>query len=695
MTSIGENYKAFLEQQAIKEFLVEGHIPTRPEIDARIEELDRINPGFQSPFTQPSIYKLSESESSSATKTNSTMLSVYNDLSIIYKSLVDQASTVTDTFDSVTSQLSLIKKRTAILQEKASNLLFMANNSEGGLDFVSDAFNNKDKIDDRLTDALVDTGAGVVTLSAKKFSRVSLELSSSDVQFNVLTRDDYLSDSLAPGSSLLNAFSDTNSIWSQRVKMKRGVGSVSCELILRLPVANTSINKIAISPSSSDEGNIQTVSIQYSTDGLNWLMPSGQSDGRLEGDLSLVFNNTTATYWKFIFNKAGYDEYANGNYTYEFGAKTIQLYGVEYSNKQSNLESLLVSNALLPESGKLFNKVSLSVCELVPSDCSIKYSIAGLSEAQLADYQSGTIDVGDLSFISIDPLERKTKASQSIIDFSKVDLETGHDSVVMLDSMVDFRYKDRSNLALDYTVPGSVLQDQIKILRNVGYNTYDNPILQMDRGWLFDGTSYSCKFYVAEESGRIIDLGNTMAFIDKSRVTGRVNLSKGYHSFETSKENWRKIDPTSISDLTNPDVLYPYNHKYLIEGIEDILYGDDLTVEVLGTAKRLIIDPDQVYQRIGTYWSRTLEKITIFDFVSNVDIKNYDVFSITKDSSGNDILVVKHNDEPGLMVDETFAIITRSVNGDLCKAVILKALLKTQDSKQTPMLDEYIIKLGY
>lgn len=695
MDNIGSIYQEYLQEKVVKDFLYDGVIPNKSQIDEKLESFEDTNPGFNSPFTQPEVYELAELERSSAAKTNSTFSYLYDDLAVLYLALADQASTVTQTFDAVASELSLIKKKTGELENRVANLLFLAPDSEGSLDFVSDSFTDKSKVDEPRSSVLVDTSTGKVTLAANTFSRVNLALTDSDVQFNVITRDEFLSEELAPSSSLLNAFADTDNIWAHRVRMRRGVGAVTAELILRVPTANTEVNRVTITPSASDEGNIATVSVQYSNDGLNWLNVIGENNARLIGDTSLNFTSVKASYWKFIFNKAGYDEYSQDSYLYEFGAKLIQLYGVAYAHQDGLLTGTLIGNALIPASNKSFNKVSLSACEVLPVGCTIQYSIAALNAAELSSYESGTLDFDDLPFIAVDPQERKNKTNQSFIDYSKIDPEDGHEDVYGVDDSINFRYKNRFNLALDYVVAGSVVKDQMKVLRNLGDNMVTDTILNQDTGWTTDGNYYHTELYIAPAAGITINFGDTTAILNGVSITGRVNIPQGYHKFSTNKVNWRRINPAEIGVVATPDPLYPYNHKYLIEGISDTLYGSDLTLTIGSTAKKLIVDPNSVYIGVDLHWSKTLEEVSIFDFTSNIDDSNYNVFAITKDAAGTERIVVKHTDEPGLMVDENFAIITRSVNGALQKAVILKAIFNSLDSKLTPILDEYVIKLGY
>ena len=698
--TIARMYREFLIEDIIRESLKQGEVLTKGEIDERLEELTSGNPTLSEPFTQRGVYKIEDQESSSAAKMNSVMKTIRNDLSVVYGALVEQASSVTSVYDSVNSEFKAIEKRIRELEDRAGNLLIISKNAEGYLDFASDNFSNKDKIDIPESDVFADSKVGAVTLDPLTHSRVSMPVIDSDMQFNVLTREQLQGVSLAPGSRLSDAFTDQENAWIQRVQMARGVGSVTADLIVRVPNSTSEVSKIIFKPATSDEGNISTVTLQYSNDGLNWFNPDGTTTARLAGDVTLIFSPVQASYWKFIFNKSSYDEFRGDSYVYEFGAKTIQFYGVEYQTKENKLEGTLISKALSGQTGSEFNRVSLKVCESMPQNTNINYFLAGLTESELSNYNNGTIALSDLNFLAIDPLDRENPVNPTVINFANIDGFSGVTSNYDKDGVTNFRYRNDYNTLVDYIVPSNIVKEEIKIARNVGNNTEDGgsnlpvQVKRIDHGWSFDGIHYSCEFYVNEDSGKTIDLGQNSAEIDGVSINGQVGLTKGFHRIKTHKNNWRKIEPASMSTTDNPDILYPYNHKYLIEGIGDTLYGDDMTATISGERKIDIVDPDEVYTGMGRFWERTMEESTVFDFTQNIENDEYDVFAFTTDLSGDERIMIKDSPEPGLLTAEKLAIISRTVSSDLHKAIVLKAVLSSEDSKATPVLDEYIVRLG-
>jgi hypothetical protein len=695
--TVSRIYRELLIQDIIRESLRRGEVLTKGEIDAELERVTKSNPDLSEPFTQRSLYNIEELEDLSSSKINKINQCMINDLSVAYSAMTEQAKEVTAAYDSVNSELKAIEKRIRALEESTSNLLIVAKNVEGFFDYVSDRFVDQDKIDVLKSDIFVDNKVGVVTLEAESSSRISMPVIESDLQFNVITRDQLQAITLAPNSVITDAFTDQENAWIQRVEMARGVGAVTASLIVRMPNSAAEISKIVYKTGVSDEGNISTVTVQYSDDGLNWFNVDGNGTARLIGDVTLMFSPVAAGFWKFVYNKAGYDEFRGDRYIYEFGARSIQMYGVEYKLKSNKLTGTLISQAL--EADKEFNKVSMRVCETLPSGTNINYSLAALTATELADYLAGTLLISNVNFNKIDPLDREDPVNPVSLDFAKIDDLTGVSSEYDKDGALTFRYQNDFNVLIDYTVPSNIARDELKVLRNVGDNSQDSgggpvQVNLTDHGWAFDGTYYSCEIYVSEDSGRVIDFGEESLEIDNFSTSGQVTLAKGFHKVKTHKKNWRGIDPTAITTTDNPDVLYPYNHKYLIEGIGTTLYSDDMTALVSSVSKNDIVDPDGLYTGVARYWEKTLEELTIFDFTQNVDNDNYNVFAFVKDLAGTDRIMIKESPEPGLLTSEKLAIITRAISGDLHKGIILKAELSSEDSKVTPVLDEYIIRLG-
>ena len=87
-----------------------------------------------------------------------------------------------------------------------------------------------------------------------------------------------------------------------------------------------------------------------------------------------------AKYIKILFTKIGYDFIDKRSYIYEFGAESIAFF-LETYNEDSSSE--LISNTLsvfdIDNNLTEFNKITLDVCERVPTNTDIQYYVSALT----------------------------------------------------------------------------------------------------------------------------------------------------------------------------------------------------------------------------------------------------------------------------------------------------------------------------
>lgn len=704
--SLAKIYKDLIQQGIILGYLQEGEIPTQQEIDEQFQQLIASNPSLSKPFTSGDQYKLSKNENSSAAKFNQTIDTLLLDLKALYSSIVDSGSQSTRLTEKTLSEFIALEKSIASLEESTSNLVLLAEDVEGFTDYIYDNFANSNKVDFEESSITVDNKTQTVQLPINKHSRIPVDkLSADSLQFNPLVKAHLVSNQPERDSSLLNALLDINKVWAQRVTFSQPPPQFLGELIIKFPF-NPNISKMVARPFTSDKGTITSLAIQYSSDGLNWFDPAGDTLKRLVTDTTFLFDPVQANYWRLIFSKSGYDDFAGDSYVYEVGLKGLEFYGIEHEqNPQRLTEAELFSLPLRSEGSTQFNKASLKVCEIVPEGTSIDYQIAFMSDAEVESFQSGSLDLSDLHFSDIDPVGRSLKTKPVIVDGSRVSRLQNFSSSYGLDSTTSHNYKSNLNNVLvdDYSIGSTASEDHIQVWRNVGNNTLDGGgnipvrVNNVSKGWVLDGDFYSCEFFISEPNGRVVDFGNNELEIDGLRTSNRVLLSYGKHRIKTHRRNWLVINPASVTgpSSSNPDLLYPFNHKYLIEGLDTQLYGVSLTADIgSGTTRADVIDPEEVYNPVSKYWGKTLKKVPTFDFAFKINDNDYTVFTVVEDVNGDQRVLVKYNTEPNLFTNENFAIIEDQITGDLFNYAVLRAFFKSTKKSSSPVLDSYTIRLG-
>lgn len=172
---------------------------------------------------------------------------------------------------------------------------------------------------------------------------------------------------------------------------------------------------------------------------------------------------------------------------------------------------------------------------------------------------------------------------------------------------------------------------------------------------------YKTTIYITNPEGISIDLGNTSAYINGLRLSGKVLLQQGYSVFETAETNYLPVatGATKLSDLRKLDSLYPYNHKLLIEGYS---YIDNFKGE-------------QLYQGVDEYFGSLLTYVPPETFAIPENTNNYDIYTIDVIDIGS-VFKVKVDKSNGTWQNETYDYswsVGRSTSNQLWFKLILSS----------------------
>ena len=269
------------------------------------------------------------------------------------------------------------------------------------------------------------------------------------------------------------------------------------------------------------------------------------------------------------------------------------------------------------------------------------------------------------------------------------------------DRILNYQIKDS-----DYTGSGSgdaltINEETLILFRNigtVGVTPGDTTQLVRDVqcGWRFEDPYYICIIEIRNPEGISIDVGDSPIIIDDVVYTnridatilfGRTTVNDGLHRIKVHKSNWREVVPgaTNLDDLKAKDILYPYNHKLLIEGYD---YDSSFT-------------DTEVYVGADLFAETVATKVSIFDIMNNIAANNYDVFALDYDTPNSHeggnlptrVFVLKVDENNPDFQNEKFMIRFTLVN-QLQKYLRLRVDFSTVDGKVTPALHSYKVKLG-
>lgn len=667
--NIADRYREFLSNQIIQDYLLLQTIPSISNIEADLNEIDEWFLDMSQPMTYFLDTMVDEREESSASLFNTMQETFLKDLTVLYQQVTTQLQDSSIFLNRNLAEIQMLKAKLKTLEDRITELLLRNKDTEGYFQFFTDTFNTLEYVDTINTTAEVDLQAGIVTMkegvaNTTKFNLNFVKLE--DIRIQVLTRGQVEGSSSVVYKNAVDAFKDGEDTWQQTVINAAPV-TMSMQLTLDLGTEKE-VSKIDFESFNDSAFGIITVQVQYSNDDYNWFdFPSEFSIQNIYHKGIFTATPTDMRYIRFILTKNAYDRVKEGSYVYYFGAKHINLYGVEYDEEGSELRSQEIYPEAQPGQDAYINRVSIEACEDIPSKTDILYDVS--------------FDGGE-TWIPISPVNRANPKFPQVASLNKIKLEmSANVGVTAIDGVVGSH-----DIALDYDAT-AVDQTSTTIWRGVGEQGSVETVRKIHKGWTFDNEYYSCYVWIDNFYGLEIDLGDTTAELDGASITGIVTIPFGKHFFRTRQANWRSLGTLTLitaetkagvltdsirGDITDP--LYPYNHKYLIEGVPY-----DITI---------ITWNNQAY--MGAYVFAALKPalVSSFDLLTNAKDDDYSRFA----KRGVQI-IVKYDPATPDVANEKFIVQNFTSSAEnLPEFVILRAILRSEEGSVTPVLYDYKVK---
>lgn len=710
--SLVSTYKEYILENIMFQYLQDGIIPSAETLEAKLTEYMLAHPDLSLPASKFSNFNINriagdgEGVRSSAGLINNIINTFSNDITILTRELYGLAQSNESLYNRWIKEIERLVARAKTIEARIDNLLLLANDTEGYFAAFSEVLADLAYVDTENTTALVDILERTITISpgsisGKRFTVFDTSnLTINDISFYPLTKRSGTKYYNASQSSTLDKILkfDTSS-WSG-VIVSSSPGPMIAELKIRLSNTDTAeLTKITIDSSAVTISSSTTITPQYSEDGYSWsVIPALDATKVFVNKLSWSFSPVAAKWVKFIINKPQSD---GGQYQYLYNIKNIKFYGNSYYTEDGDYfysSALSVNNQ--EDTEVTFTKVELDVCETIPDSTSIEYYLSASK-----DNSTWT------EWHPVYPASRNEKYLPSVVNFSsytKTDnlsssvelLNSSHESSEVV-SLVDAggvvfpNVRDGSYGLINtmISVPANInyelVANSIEAWRNVRVQDVypdTDTVNSVPRGWRLDGDVYSCYFEIVTSAGFILNLGNTVCILDGQEVTGSINVLQGVHKFETLSNNWLDLSgnfstsPTNEESIKSIDSLYPYNHKYLIEGFKySSLYSGNKVY--LGTDKS------------AEYYCR---RVSLFDLENNNPGRG--TFAIKNIGTSSTILgVILNRDLTNSDFTNERCIVSWSqFNGDseLYKYIKLKAILNSEDIAKTPVITAYKVKLG-
>lgn len=692
--SLSAFYRDFIKEKILKDYLKEGQIPTESDINNKLNQALKSSNDFNNPLLSAVNYYIENGEISSAKKTNETFNAIQSDLNICVSTVIDQEDKISNLYDTSYTKLTGLQNKISFLNKEVDKLLFESKNTDIHEELFYEKFSTKDMVDEKLTTANIDLNLGEITLNAT--AHVPIDLTGAVDSFDIVPENNpkIINSTDVGEMTVSNIVKNNNKVWMHQLSATESLASATLDLIIRIPSLKTEINKIALEPFNINLKTQLNIEIAYSKDGLNWLFPDGEFKKRIDGATSFTFKGTQFEYWRIRFIKLGNDGFFSNFYVYNFGLKSLNFYGKTY-DKVSRLDlGYLYSKPILFKNN--IKTANVKVCETIPTSTSINYYLAPIYESILEDVINGDLSPEDLYYYTL-KLKDVSSVTLDFLNTSTTPVVNG----IQASEVIEYKDQNKYDYCLNNTLPADYAKSQTVILRDRLDQTISSPTgkekLFMDQssGWNFDGNFYSTYVLIEDHNGLEIDLGSTQMYINNKQVQGRVKLQQGINFVVTNRSNWKSLDltilPLEADQILDP--LYPYNHKYLIEGLGTNLYGRNLATVIDSSTLGDIIDKDNIYTRTSrNCWAIRMKEVDFGTFASKSK-NELDVFSYKIDNTNQERIVVKSDPDTGLINNETFSIITKLHSAENVKGLIFKAVLETDDNKVSPVFNEYMIKI--
>ncbi len=666
---IADRYREYLANQIIKSYLLLQKIPSITNIEEDLQEIEEWFVDMSRPMSFHLDLQVDEREESSASLFNEMQATFSSDLSVLYQQVAAQLQDSSLFLNRNLAEIQMLKAKLKSLNDRVTELLLKNKDTEGYFQFFTDTFNSLAYVDTLNSTAAIDLQAGIVTMKEGVGSTKKLNLNFiglDDLAFQVRTRFGIAGSASAIDASAIDAFKDGGKYWKQLVISNAPITmSVSLDIDMG---DTTEVSKVDFQSFNDSSFGIMTVQVQYSNDNYNWFdFPSEFPTQNIYDKGIFTCSATEMRYLRFILTKSSYDRFDDGRYNYNFGAQHIDIYGLEFDETSGQLQSRPISPEEVAGQDVYINRVSIEACEDVPSETDILYYVS--------------FDSGE-TWIPISPVNRANPKFPQVASLNKIQLEMSSAvGTTAVDGVVDVH-----NIALDYDAT-DLDAASTTVWRGVGAQGSVATVRKIQKGWTFDDEYYSCYIWVENFYGLDIDLGETRAELDGASVTGLVTIPYGRHFFRTRQTNWRSLGTlTSITVETKAgvitdsirgaitDPLYPYNHKYLIEGIPY-----DLTVTTWN---------NQAYFGVDVFAAMRPSLISSFDLLHNAQENDYTRFA----KSGSQ-LIVKYDPGATDVANEDYIVqsfISSAEN--LPDAVIVRIQLISDIGSVTPVLYDYKVK---
>ena len=415
----------------------------------------------------------------------------------------------------------------------------------------------------------------------------------------------------------------------------------------------------------------------YSKDLSNLKEVFESSQRVTSGENYIEINEQNVKRVRLVLCKYNYDYIEADEYAYVFSLDFLGHTSTTYKvNKESTL--YLGPYEILDENEAPVNfsmaTVKGGTCCIVPDESSIDMYLSKDNVNWIkADYNGDTKQV--IQF------EESEENNLEIFDFVDLGSQANFIAQENIPEEISLSAEEKLfNLYVTKEKAKELIRSSLRIERNV-LNKSNEKLYSANSGWeKIENDFYQTSFEISQMEGRYIDFGENSCFIDGKQISGKVFLTQGIHKFKTSTENWldlnleKEQEIKSLRQLKSIDRLYPYNHKYIIEGFD---YARNFKGK-------------KVYKGADKIFCHLMREVSNQRFKIETSREVYTLVEV----SGNLYIKIKSNKNTSESKLEEFFVSYRRRNiQEESSNLYIKAVLKTFDKKVTPKIEQIQVRV--
>lgn len=669
--TISNAYRKTIKERAVQEFVIaHSRSPTTKELTELLRDkyseyvsIDQI--GFSGYETVKPQYR----DVSSVANENQNREAIYDDLFTVSNRLEDLTQLLEDSFRGFQATAKRTNKLLRQVESRLDNLLLLNSYVDVFVHGVEETFDTQDYIDFEKTTASVESG--YCTLGRTSITKS--DLSNANFSVSAIADKGFIGSQTSTSVNLLKR--DDGSVWEHLVYTKQRQGRVS--VVIEVDFNDSIyIGDIRFTSSSIGVNQKSTVTLFYSLDGetftafepVETVIKSG------ENHFNLGIDGVQKIQLMISKNVADNSTNTNNQYVYVFSLDSFKVYSDSYTKSK---ESVLYAGPyfITDELGQPvnFTKATLDACVVQPVNSSVNFFLSQDGE----NYKPVSWKQNTNNIVSFG--NGAAVSTSFNIDPDK-DLFALTETIPGIDE-INFATESFLNIGINESYASQVPIRSIVVKRNCVNSGSPDLLYNTVAGWNFNNNdqSYSTTVYIDDPEGREIDFGSSSVIVNGTILTGTVKLQKGYSVIKTDASNWKELDDgiMNIDALMAADSLYPYNHKYLIEGY-------NYSVNFKG--EKLYTGADEFFGALLKYVAPE-----VFNRLTPDRDNYYKVFTI-ENIDGNLYFKVKVNKTDALWQEERY-IADWIVQSGSQNTIYVKAVIATSNTNKTPMIEDFMIRV--